>query len=226
MTRQRGWAVALLYASHRVLSLLTGGRGRVISYELVAQPIGAGHLSSVRDDPGTQIQLIQPLDAVVSKFPRPSHINEQRWAQGANCYGALVKGEFAGTIWIQSRCYEEDEVRCDFLMNDPQTVWDFDVYVEPRYRLGRTLGRLWKAVDQHLSNQGVRWTFSRISRFNAESLNAHARLGAISVGQATFLTWGRWEAGWSRTSAGCRFSCSRNRRVCIELVAPTSTSAN
>ena len=224
MIEQRGWAVGLLYAAHRVLSGVTGGQARVVSYELVAQPIGAGHLSSVREDANTVVRLIAPADVIVNQFPRPTHINQWRWAQGARCYGAVVKGEFAGTIWIQSGCYQEDEVRCDFVMSDVQTVWDFDVYVEPRFRLGRALGRLWKAVDTDLAAQGVRWTFSRISSFNAESLNAHARLGAVPVGRATVLALGRWQAVWSRTSRGAHFSCSFSRRVRIPLTAPPSTT--
>lgn len=226
MIKQRGWGVALLYAAHRVWGLVTRGHGRIVSYELVAQPIGVGQLSSVRDDPNTQVQLAGAGDEVARKFPRPAKINQWRWAQSALCYAAVVKGEFAGTIWIQSTCYREDEVRCDFLMNDPHTVWDFDVYVEPRYRLGRTLGRLWKTVDAQLSAQGVRWTFSRISSFNFESLSAHARLGAVSVGQATFVTLGSWEAAWLRTEAGRQFACSLNRRIRIDMTPPPSTSGN
>jgi hypothetical protein len=224
MIQQRGRSVALLYAAHRALGAVTGGHGRIVSYELVAQPIGAGHTNHVRDDPNTQIQLTAPSDAITAAFPRPAHINQARWTQGARCYTAVVKGEFAATLWIQPQRYLEDEVRCDFLMSEPHAVWDFDVYVAPRYRLGRTLARLWKTVDAQLFSQGVRWTFSRISRFNAESLNAHARLGAVSVGRATFLALGPWQVAHWQTAAGRHFACSLRQRIRICMAPPRSST--
>lgn len=221
MARQRGWGLAGLYALHRALGAATGGRAGVVPYELVAQPIGAGKLGAVRDDPGTQVRLAGPGDAIVTEFPRPAAVNRWRWEQGATCHVATVKGEFAGTLWIQHDLYREDEVRCDFVMPDARTVWDFDVYVAPRYRLGRTMGRLWKAVDAGLAAEGVAWTFSRISRFNADSLNSHARLGAVSIGRVTVLFLGPLQLTHARAGGSSRLACSLARRVRIELLPPS-----
>ena len=57
-------------------------------------------------------------------------------------------------------------------------------------RLGRTMARLWKAVDDTLVAEGVRWSFSRINRFNTASVRSHQRLGARSIGSAVFLVLG------------------------------------
>lgn len=220
MAKQRGWRLAWLYALHRVLGIVSRGKAGVVPYELVAQPIGTGKLGAVRDDPGTVVQVARAGDAVTTAFPRPAAINQWRWDEGATCHVATVKGEFAGTLWTQRKLYREDEVRCDFVLDDPRTVWDFDVYVVPRYRLGRTMGRLWKAVDAALAAEGVRWTFSRISRFNADSLNAHARLGAVSVGQVDVLFIGPLQLSWSRTGGRHRFACGVKQRVRIGLSPP------
>ncbi len=221
MAVQQGWTVAWLYAAHRVLTAVSKGRAGVVAYELVAQPVGAGKLDTVRDDPNTVIDIVTATDTLVHAFPRPLVVNQGRWAQGATCYAATVKGDFAGTIWIQKNLYQEDEVRCDFVLPDPQTVWDFDVYVVPRLRLGRTMGRLWKAVDAALVRQGVRWTFSRISCFNPESLKAHSRLGAIAVGQIIVLRLGPIQCSYARTEQGRSVNCSfRTTRVPIRVSAP------
>ncbi len=85
----------------------------------------------------------------------------------------------------------EDEVRCRYVLDEPvHGVWDFDVYVVPKYRLGRTLARLWRAADIELERAGVAWSFSRISAFNAGSRRTHEKLGAVSCGGAVFVVLG------------------------------------
>ena len=121
-----GGGLGALYVLHRLLQALR--IGRVVPYMLVAQPIGNGVYAGVRDDPATSVQIAGPGSAVSAGFPRPAAINTQRWAAGATCHVCLVKGRFAGTIWIQRARYEEDEVRCDYLLPAGEScVWDFDV---------------------------------------------------------------------------------------------------
>ncbi len=182
-----GTGIALAYGLHRVLGRLSDGRVALVPYLLVAQPIGNPALAEVRPDPNTVVRRITPDDPVIAAFPRPPEVVAQRFADGAECFVAWVKGRFAGHIWITRTRYAEDEVRCVYEIADPTTgVWDFDVYVEPSLRLGRTMGRLWKAVDDTLAAEGVRWSFSRINRFNAASVRSHQRLGAATVGRAGF----------------------------------------
>ncbi len=221
MAARSGWAVTLLFILHRLLSAVSGGRASIVPYALVAQPIGKGAYAAVRDDPSTVIHQADAQDPLASALPRPPAINQQRWARGAVCHLATVKGAFAGTIWIQRGAYDEDEVRCRYVLSDPGTcVWDFDVYVEPRFRLGRTMGRLWKAVDQELFQQGVRWSFSRISLFNAESLQTHARLGAVRTGYAVFLVMGALQVAWISRKAGLTASWAAASAPSIVLLPP------
>jgi GNAT superfamily N-acetyltransferase len=199
--RWRAWqeefgsrGVALQYAVHRVLQKLSGGRAALVPYLLVAQPlVGADAAGPVAGrSSSTVVERAGPKHPAGSAFPRPPSIIEQRFADGAECHVALVKGEFAGYIWISRNRHVEDEVRCTWVLAEPAaSVWDHDVYVEPRFRLGRTMARLWQAVDETLHREGVRWTFSRISRFNSASIRSHQRLGARPVGTACFLRIGR-----------------------------------
>lgn len=212
--------VALLYGVHRVLQQLSGGRAAIVPYVLVAQPVGNPALADVRADAGTVVERIGPGHPLLAAFPRPAAVIAQRFADGAECHAATVKGQFAGHIWIARSRYVEDEVRCIYEIADPAAaVWDYDVYVEPRLRLGRTMGRLWRAVDNALSSEGVRWTFSRINRFNAASVNSHRRLGAAAIGHVVFVVLGPLQLSWD-ANHGVRMSLGRAQVPVLRLTAP------
>ncbi len=204
-----GQRIALLYVLHRLLDKISGGRIGIVPYRLVAQPIGNPALATVRLDAGTVVCRIAPDDPVIDSFTRPRDVIERRFAAGSECFVAFVKGEFAGHIWIARDRYVEDEVRCTYRLANPTTGrWDYDVYVQPAHRLGRTLSRLWKAVDDTLMAEGTTWSFSRINRFNPASIRSHERLGAVAVGDLVVLRLAgaqfnlrrgadaRWQAGW------------------------------
>ncbi|MEF7616851.1 hypothetical protein V4F39_23255 [Aquincola sp. MAHUQ-54] len=216
MWKERGWAVTLMYVAHRILQGVSRGHGGVFPYVLVAQPIGRGSYAQVRDDARTVVRVVDADDPVTASFPRPAAINRQRWAAGATCYAAESGGELAGTIWIQRTRYLEDEVCCEYRLADPAvSAWDFDVYVVPRLRLGRTMGRLWKAVDADLAARGVQWSFSRISLFNAASISSHARLGAVSVGRVVFVRIGRAQVAFLGRWPGVHASLGRRPPVIV-----------
>lgn len=186
--RELGLPVGLLYVAHRLLLAVSRGRARIVPYRLFAQPIGAGRYETVRNDPATEVRSVDRNTPVVGAFPRSREVNEKRFSEGHECWVALVKGEFAGHIWLARDRYVEDEVRCEYTWpSEPSCVWDFDVYVEPRFRMGRTMGRLWKGVDSALHGQNVLWSLSRISMFNPASSAAHASLAAVEIGRAIFI---------------------------------------
>lgn len=212
--------LAAAYLLHRVLHRWSGGRFAIVPYVLVAQPVGNAALSALSADARIVVRRIGPDDPVITHFPRPRAINEQRFASGAECYVAWVKDRFAGHIWIARGRYLEDEVRCDFEIAERDAgVWDYDVYVEPEFRLGRTLARLWKAVDDSLAAQGMQWTFSRINRFNASSLRSHQRLGAREVGRISFVVLGPVQV---RLGGGAPMAIGwpAGRRPACRLTAP------
>ena len=46
---------------------------------------------------------------------------------------------------------------------------------------------VWHGANQYLQARGIRYTFSRLTRFNVASRRAHAHLGWKCVGRALFL---------------------------------------
>jgi hypothetical protein len=209
-----------LYLLHRAVLATFGARAGVVAYGLYAQPIGDGAYAAVRDDPRTKVVEVAPGDPLIAAFPRPAEVIDVRYADGARCYAAVVKEQFGGYVWISRACHNEDEVRARYLLAGPAAAWDFDVYVEPELRLGRTLGRLWKGVDGLLAREGVRWSFSRISRFNALSIATHARLGAREVGRATFFVCGPLQLMVSSLRPWLYLSMSDDARPTLQITPP------
>lgn len=210
-----------LYLLHRTLQTLFGARWGVVAYGLYAQPIGTGAYDAVRDDPRTQVVELPAGAALAAAFPRPPAVIAARYAGGARCHAAVVKERFGGYIWISRGQHDEDQVRARYQLAQPAvSAWDFDVFVPPELRLGRTLGRLWKAVDAQLGREGVRWSFSRISRFNAASVAAHARLGARRIGAATFVVCGPLQLMLASLPPYVHFSWSASRRPVFTLTPP------
>lgn len=219
--RQLGPALTLLYACHRLLVSLSSGRCRIVPYALYAQPLGSGAYAGVRDGAETVVAEVTPDDPLVASFPRPARVLAERWHSGSRCLAARVKGSFGGYIWLSQHQHHEDEVRCHYVL-PVDAVWDFDVYVPPTLRLGRTLGRLWKAVDAQLVAEGRRWSFSRISRFNPGSVSTHERLGARRVGLATFVVMGPLQVAWLTQPPYLRASLRAGPGPCIRLQAPAA----
>lgn len=180
----------MLYVASRALQRISGGRVRLIKYYLVAQPVRSGTSLPERAG-GVEIVAILEGDPLTAQFPRPPAVVAKRYADGAVCLAARAAGRFAGFLWLSPGPYDEDEVRCRYTtLPEGRTAWDFDVYVDPAFRMGRTFARLWDAANALLHKRGVEWTLSRISAFNAESLRAHARFGVRRIGAATFFCIG------------------------------------
>jgi len=189
--RQLGISNGILYLVHRALHSVSGGRARLVRYYLVAQPVPSVQKNKARPSSVSSVREVMSSDAVVEHFPRPPAVVSQRFASDSVCYVAEVRGRFAGFLWLAFGGYDEDEVRCRYEFHDPaKSVWDYDVYVEPQFRLGRTFVRLWEAANQRLSDDGVQWSFSRISAFNAGSLAAHRRMGMDILFSVNFLCLG------------------------------------
>lgn len=185
-----GLANAILYYLAEMLGRASRRRMTLRRYLIVAQPVPDKPVISLADSK-TVIRQVNATDPAVAAFPRPTNVIVARYAAGYTCLQASIGGTFVGFIWLAFGAYEEDEVRCRYQLADGEKLaWDFDVYVEPRYRLGRSFARLWQAANNLLRAQGIEWTLSRISAFNASSLAAHARLGTVSLGYATFLCLG------------------------------------
>lgn len=204
---QLGWLNTGLYALDRLLARLSGGAWRLHKYHFVAQAVQAAPLCGGR---GKQIdvRLCRRQRDLPPDYPRPAFVLRQRHAQGAHSLAALRDGRLVGFLWLLSGAYQEDEVRARYTLAAGGSAWDFDVWVLPEERFGLVFARLWDAAGELLRARGARWTCSRISAFNPDSLNAHARIGTVSLGAALFLCCGRWQ--WMAATRAPYFHLSRH----------------
>lgn len=216
---QLGWFNAALYALARLLQAASGGSWVLHRYHFVAQYVSDKPLPSLR---GLDID-IRPhhsTDPIPDGYPRPATVVHHRYSQGALSLAAWRNGRLAGFLWLIADAYQEDEVRARYRLASSRAWWDFDVWVRPEERLGWVFRRLWEAARQNLRLHGVRWTCSRISAFNAASLRAHAQIGTVRLGSATFLRCGKWQ--WMIASLAPYFHLSRNAASYPQLMFDTS----
>ena len=223
---QLGLIEGLIYFLSRAVSLLTFGRCRIIRYHFVAQPVPPQTGLGIRPSPNSFVGFIKASDSLVASFPRPTSVIENRFKNGNICLVAKSGEKFAGFIWLAKGQYEEDEVRCCYqLLHPGQSVWDFDVYVEPEFRYGRTLARLWDSANSFLAEDGVLWSFSRISASNSESLRAHSRLDIQRLFTATFFCLGKFQMTIVGVNPFIHISLSNDCRPTLGL-KPATTPNN
>ncbi|MGK5037827.1 hypothetical protein [Janthinobacterium sp. LB3P118] len=195
--RQLGWRDSAWLALARLLVAVPGGRCALHRYQFVAQAVAPGSLCRGRGQSITVTPCLAEADLPPGPERRPGALRE-RYHQGAQCLVArsqrdLENDAMAGWIWLLRHGCQEDEVRARYTLASNQSSWDLDVWVHPAQRGGLVFARLWEEANAVLYAQGVRWSCSRISRFNRASLGAHARLGTHALGTATFLRCGRWQ---------------------------------
>jgi hypothetical protein len=223
--RQLGWIEGGVYFLSRGLSALTLGHARLVRYHFVAQPIPAECGAGVRPSPKSSIAFVAASDPLVASFPRPSAVIKKRFADGSACLVAKAGEKFAGFLWFVKGQYEEDEVRCLYqLLRPEESVFDFDVYVEPEFRYGRTFARLWGAANAHLAADGVHWSFSRIATSNTESIRSHARLGIQKLFTANFLCLGKLQITIANVDPFVHLSFSPSSRPSLGLLPPAANA--
>ncbi|MCG5517091.1 MULTISPECIES: hypothetical protein [unclassified Ectothiorhodospira] len=178
---------------------LSGGRMRVIKYHFLVQPLKAPAGVQTRPRGNLEIREVYEGDPVFGSMGRPSECVRSRFEQGARCLVALKNDELAGFLWWTEGPYKEDEVRCTFEPSPAGvSVWDFDVFVFPKHRLSMTFPRLWQEASRRLSEQGFKYTCSRISAFNPGSLRSHQQMKSKVVGSRVFIGIGSLELSVGR----------------------------
>ena len=216
-----GWLDALFFLAGRALSSLTKDRVRIVRYYLVAQPVPSEAPMS-RPSINSTVTVVAQADPLVAQFPRPAHVIARRYQSGSRCLGARAGGRLAGFIWLARGSYDEDMVRCRYEFTHPsESAWDFDVYVAPDFRLGRTFSRLWDAANQKLRLEGVTWTFSRIESSNRGSLLAHKRLGIQKLFSVTFFCIGPLQLTLTSVPPYIHLSTSDRTPPTLRLSPPT-----
>jgi hypothetical protein len=216
--REFGLLAGMLYSIDRLLGRMrTGWALRV--YEIMVQPIPEqGDLLPERLAQHFVICEIPNGAMELSSMPVPAHVLASRHEQGATCLGAFRRGELIGYIWFVPKRYLEDEVRCVFELRPlDQAVFDFDLYIFPAHRLGLGFVAIWNGANRYLRERGVRYTYSRVTRFNLPSRRAHRYLGSKMLGRAVFLQIGSLELMVSTLPPFVHLSCDDSSRVVLAL---------
>lgn len=191
--RQMGLAGWLFYALDRALNRVSNGRIGILALRFYLQPLPNERLVAVRENDPVRVGPITPASLDLTAFGRPIDAIHERFEAGSMCIAALREDELLGFMWLQQGTLKERLVRCDMRVEpSSQVVWDYDFFIQPRYRLGRLFGRLWDAAATALHAQDIQATVSWIRLENRASEQAHRRLGARRIGWAIFLsTFGR-----------------------------------
>lgn len=184
-----GWVDSIFYIVNRLASIINIDLF-FNKYYFVAQSLRAEQSLPSGKGKDLLVEWLSLSTIESNPCPRPYHVLQDRYSQGSECL-AVFKGDvFAGCMWYVKSRYKEDEVRCLYELPAHQAVWDFDVYVDPKFRLSPVFLKLWDVASARLVDEGVGWSFSRISAFNTMSLSSHKRMGAIIVGWAVFIRFG------------------------------------
>ncbi len=188
LQRQLGIVNTILFAINRIL-ILSPFSFKVIKYYFAAQKLSSQPLLS--GNRGSKFRVLE-IDRNDKNNPcqRPESVIKDRYNQGANCLVAYKNTEFAGCLWYIKNRYKEDEVNCLYELPANDSVWDFDVYVEPKFRLSPVFLKLWDYTSDKLIKENRHWSLSRISAFNPNSLFSHKRMGAVIIGWAVFICLG------------------------------------
>lgn len=216
-----------LYLIGRLMGKTSTDRCGLLKYYFMAQPIRRIDAALLGSRTDIVIRRIFPDDPLLRAFARPAFVLEDRYHQGATCFVATKEDELVGYIWIILDRYAEDEVRCIYrTLPERKVAWDFDVYINPKYRLGRTFIRLWDAVGAFLTEQHYQASISRISAFNQQSLKSHARMGAVLLGSAVFIRLGNVQIMFSGLNPYIHLSFGRRSLPTFHLMAPANLLQN
>lgn len=212
-----GWAAGILYILDRILRAVSPHLGLYV-YELMVQPITGKPMLPAHLVKNLTFAEILPGDPSIDLMPARPEVKVSRFAQGARCLGVFRKGVLIGYLWFCRGQYEEDEVRCTYrLVAADESVFDFDLYVFPEHRMGIGFMAIWHGANEFLHARGVRYTYSRLTRFNLASRRAHAHLGWKCAGRAVFVQAWRLELMVASTSPYLAVTCSPRRRIRLPL---------
>lgn len=214
LVKELGVGNAIMYICHAALQKIHPKMG-LYSYYFYSQSLVESFNATMNTGKNEFSWLVENHH-ILQDLPRPPEIIEQRFSEGSRCFVASVGGMFRGCIWIAPKRYLEDEVRCDFNFAESD-VWDFDVYVVPKYRIGRLFVQMWNTASCELMQQGVQNSISRISAYNRNSISSHEKLGAKRLGKASFLCFGTVQLYIGGRAPFLHLGFSENSRPCIQV---------
>jgi len=197
---EMGVTAFLLYTLSKILNKLNKKSG-IHYYLFVYQEISLAPRLPPHRGKNFTFDILTEYSNILDALPRPQKVIQERFNLGYSCITAKKDGVFVGCIWISLHSYIEDEVRSIYTPQPSGKVaWDFDVFIDPGYRATYLFPKLWDETDAYLRRLGFEATASRISGFNAQSINSHTKLGAEIIGKAIYITIGRLQMSLSSLS--------------------------
>ena len=104
--RALGWWNGPLYMLATALSRVSGGRLRLVKYDLVVQPVHTTLLLPPHRGKNIRIYEAGPDDPLLPAVPsRREGVFQERFDQGGRCLVAELKGELAGFLWFTKGDY-------------------------------------------------------------------------------------------------------------------------
>lgn len=215
--KEFGAMAGTLYVADQLLRRISPRLG-IYVYELMVQPIGGKKLLPANLAKNLTFAEIGRGHPAIDLMPARPEIKIARFEQGAICLGVFRKEKLIGYAWFCFKTYEEDEVRCTYELAVPdQSVFDFDFYILPEHRMGIGFLAVWHGANEYLRERDIRYTFSRLTRFNVASRRAHAHLGWKCVGKAVFFQAWRAELMLATLAPFIHFSWSSKSRPRLRL---------
>lgn len=206
-----------LYVVHRLLQRISPRCGLFV-YDVTAQAVTAKPLLPERWAKNLRYMEIPRGHPAVEAMPAREDIKQQRFEQGAICLGVYRDEQLLGYIWYCFGRYDEDEVRFRYELTDAQhTVFDFDLYILPEYRMGIGFAAVLHFANQYLRSKGVEYSFSRLTRFNLASRRSHSHVGLVTVASTYCLQLGAVEIVVSSTFPFIAMSRSKTHRISFKL---------
>ncbi|HAW91676.1 MULTISPECIES: hypothetical protein [unclassified Arsukibacterium] len=197
--QELGAVDTLLYCIDQALTKLTFKRLLLHKYYITRQPVSA--IASVPATKALDIEIKQlnSDDPALASMDRPASTLKQRYANGGHCFAAFKKGQLAGNLWLNFDQYQEDEVRCRYILQpNGHAAWDYDVFVMPKFRFSYVFAKLWDSANQLMTSRNIRYVYSRINYYNISSLQSHKRLGSAVFGTVYFINIGSVQLMFSR----------------------------
>ena len=217
--------MGLLYALNRLLHKVSPQLG-IYVYELMVQPITDKPLLPANLTRHLSFAEIDQQHPDIALMPAREAIKQARFEQGARCLGVYSKGKLLGYLWFCTEQYHEDEVRCSYILTVAQeSVFDFDLFIFPEYRMGIGFIAIWHGANQYFTERGIRYTFSRLTRFNLASRRAHAHLGWRRIARAVFLKAWRVEIMAATLFPYLALTWAPDQRILLRL-APNILAAS
>jgi len=185
--REFGFFAGFVYAIHRLLQRISPSM-KLMFHDWMVQPIASEQLLPARFAQRYRTREIGQEDPLIDGMPIRPEVRISRREQRAICLGTFKNEALVGYIWLSSGSYDEDEARCRYVLTPPnESIFDFDLYILPKYRASLGFAAVWNGTNEYLYRRGVRYSYSRLDHYNRASASAHDHLGWKRVGSAVIL---------------------------------------